>query len=96
MERCIKAQDLLDSFEHGLNPLPKAEQDAALLVRLAGANRMLLEAYFKLYGIRVDRQEMRLFADGSDQVYVLTWPGPLFKSHWEQRLAPKNMRRKRT
>jgi hypothetical protein len=55
-----------------------------------------LQAYFKLYAIRVDRQELRLFADGSDQVYVLTWPGPLFKSHWEQRLTLKNVRRKRT
>jgi len=94
MERYLKAQDLLDGFEYGLNPLPKAEQDAALLVRLAGANRMLLEAYFKLYGIRVDRQEMRLFADGADQVYALTWPGPLFKSHWEQRLDSTRRKRK--
>ena len=94
MERYIKAQDLLNSFDRGLNPLPDAAQDATLLVRQAGANSARLEAYFKLYAIRVDRQELRLFADGSDQVYVLTWPGPLFKSHWEQRLAPA--RRKRT
>ena len=94
MERYIKAQDLLNAFERGLNPLPAVEQDTTLLVRQAGANQTRLEDYFKLYGIRVDRQELRLFADGSDQVYVLTWPGPLFKSHWEQRLAPA--RRKRT
>ncbi len=42
------------------------------------------------------QQELRLFADGPDQVYVLTWPGPLFKSHWEQRLTQKALRRKRT
>ena len=94
MERYIKAQDLLDAFERGLNPLPDVEQDADLLVRQAGADSARLEAYFKLYAIRVDRQELRLFADGLDQVYVLTWPGPLFKSHWEQRLTPA--RRKRT
>lgn len=94
MERYIKAQTLLDGFERGLNPLPDAEQDAALLVRLAGADSARLEAYFKLYAIRVDRQELRLFADGSDQAYMLIWPGPLFKSHWEQRLA--SARRKRT
>ena len=94
MERYIKAQDLLDKFERGLNPLPDVEQDADLLVRQAGADSARLEAYFKLYAIRVDRQELRLFADGSDQVYVLTWPGPLFNSHWQQRLTPA--RRKRT
>ncbi len=94
MERYITAQDLLNAFERGLNPLPTAEQDATLLVRQAGADSARLAAYFKLYAIRVDRQELRLFADGSDQVYVLTWPGPLFKSHWEQRLTPA--RRKRT
>lgn len=94
MERFLKAQDLLAAFERGLNPLPDAEQDAALLIRLAGADQARLEAYFKLYAIRVDRQEKRLFADGADLVYVLTWPGPLFKSHWAQRLA--NTRRKRT
>ncbi len=92
MERYIKAQDLLDGFERGLNPLPNAEQDAALLVRLAGADQTRLEAYLKLYAIRVDRQELRLFADGSDQVYILTWPGPLFNSHWQQRLTLKGMR----
>ncbi len=96
MERYIKAQDLLDAFERGQNPLPNVEQDADLLIRLRGADRTRLEAYFKLYGLRVDRQESRLFADGSDQVYVLTWPGPLFKSHWEQRLTLRAARRKRT
>jgi hypothetical protein len=96
MERYIKAQDLLDAFERGQNPLPNVEQDADLLVRLRGADRTRLEAYFKLYGLRVDRQEFRLFADGSDQVYVLIWPGPLFKSHWEQRLPLIATRRKRT
>ena len=96
MDRYLKAQNLLDAFERGLNPLPEVEQDAALLVRLAGADQTRLEAYLKLYAIRVDRQELRLFADGSDQVYVLTWPGPLFKSHWEQRLILKGGRRKRT
>ena len=95
MERYIKAQAMLDGFEQGLNPLSDVEQDSALLVRLAGTNQTRLEAYFKLYAIRVDRQELRLFADGSDQVYVLTWPGPLFKSHWEQRLTLKGARRKR-
>lgn len=95
MERFLKAQDLLDMFERGLNPLPEAEQDATILVRQAGADRARLEAYFNLYGIRVDQQELRLFADGADQVYVLTWPGPLFKSHWEQRLPLKITRRKR-
>ncbi len=96
MERYLNAQDLLDAFERGLNPLPNVEQDETLLVRQAGANSARLEAYFSLYAIRVDRQELRLFNDGSDQVYVLTWPGPLFKSHWEQRLTPKKPRRKRT
>jgi len=81
-------------FERGLNPLPNVEQDAALLVRLAGADSAQLEAYFKLYAIRVDRQELRLFVDGSDQVYVLTWPGPLFKSHWEQRLPAMRLKRR--
>jgi hypothetical protein len=95
MERFIKAQDLLSMFERGLNPLPEVEQDAALLIRLGSANQTRLEAYFKLYAIRVDRQELRLFSDGSDRVYVLTWPGPLFKSHWEQRLVTKPTRRKR-
>jgi hypothetical protein len=93
MERYIKAQDLLDKFERGLNPLPDVAQDAALLVRLAGANQSRLQAYFKLYAIRVDRQELRLFADGSDQVYVLTWPGPLFKLHWVLRLIPARRKR---
>lgn len=96
MERILKAQDLLNLFERGLNPLPDEEQDAAIVIRLAGADQARLEAYFKLYAIRVDRQERRLFADGADEVYVLTWPGPLFKSHWEQRLARATSRRKRT
>ena len=56
----------------GLNPLPDVAQDAPILVRQSGAERARLEAYLNLYAIRVDRQEMRLFADGSDQVYVLT------------------------
>ena len=94
MERFVKAQDLLDLFERGLNPLPETQQDAALLVRLTSANGRLLEAYFKLYGIRVDRQELRLFSDGADQVYVLTWPGPLFRSHWEQRLTATGRRKR--
>ena len=93
MERYIKAHDLLAQFDRGLNPLPDVEQDADLLVRLAGADQTRLEAYFKLYGIRVDRSELRLFAQGSDQVYVLTWPGPLFKSHWEQRLPASRRKR---
>lgn len=95
MDRYLKAQDLLVMFERGLNPLPEAKQDATLLVRLTGANGQLLEAYFKLYGIRVDRQELRLFADGTDQVYVLTWPGPLFREHWAQRLTVISRRKRR-
>ena len=95
MERYLKAQDLLSKFELGLNPLPDVAQDAPILVRQSGADRARLEAYFDLYGIRVDRKEARLFADGSDQVYVLTWPGPLFQSHWQKRLTPIGMRRKR-
>ena len=87
MERYYKAHDLLDLFERGLNPLPEVKPDTPLLVRLARANSRLLEAYCKLYGIRVERQELRLFADGSDQVYVITWPGPLFREHWAQRLG---------
>jgi hypothetical protein len=43
MERYIKAQDLLDGFERGLNPLPNVEQDAVFLVRLAGADQARLE-----------------------------------------------------
>ena len=94
MERFLKAQDLLSLFERGLNPLPDAVQDVSILVRQAGADRARLEAYFHLYNIRINQQELRLFADGSDQVYVLTWPGPMLKRHWEQRLSPA--RRKRT
>ena len=93
MERYIKAQALLAAFERGLNPLPDVEQDTALLVRLAAADQARLEAYLKLYAIRVDRQELRFFADGSDQVYVLTWPGPLFNSHWAQRLPASRRKR---
>jgi hypothetical protein len=95
MDRYLKAQDLLVMFERGPNPLPDVKQDTALLVRLTGANSRLLEAYFKLYGIRVDRQELRLFADGTDQVYVLTWPGPLFRDHWAQRLAATGRRKRK-
>ena len=40
------------------------------------------------------RQELRLFSDGADQVYVLTWPGPLFRSHWEQRLTATGRRKR--
>ena len=95
MERYYKAQDLLAMFERGLNPLPEVKPDATLLVRQAGANRTRLEAYFKLYGVRVDRQELRMFADGTDQVYIITWPGALFREHWEQRLTPIGLQRKR-
>jgi hypothetical protein len=95
MERYLKAQDLLSQFELGLNPLPDVEQDAPILVRQSGADRARLETYLDLYGIRIDRKEARLFADGSDQVYVLTWPGPLFQSHWKQRITMTEVRRKR-
>ena len=95
MERYLKAQDLMSKFELGLNPLPDVEQDAPILVRQSGADRARLEAYFDLYGIRVDRKEARLFADGADQVYILTWPGPLFQSHWKQGITPTVVRRKR-
>ena len=95
MERYIKAQTMLDLFDRGLNPLPDAAQDEDVLVRCYQADRTRLEAYFTLYAIRVERHEQRLFADGPDHVYVLTWPGPLFKSHWEQRLSMKGARRKR-
>jgi hypothetical protein len=95
MERILKAQTMLSQFERGLNPLPEAAQDEAIVLRLAGADGARLDAYFQLYGIRLGRQDLRLFTDGSDQVYVLTWPGPLFKSHWEQQLTPKTLRRRR-
>ena len=95
MDRYHKAQGLLVMFERGLNPLPTIKQDAALLVRQGNADRARLEAYFKLYGIRVDRQEMRLFADGTDQVYVLTWPGSMTRNHWEQRLTTTGRRKQR-
>ena len=62
MERFIKAQTMIDLFDRGLNPLPEAAQDEAVLVRCYQADRTRLEAYFTLYAIRVDRHEQRLFA----------------------------------
>lgn len=92
MDRYCKANDLLQGFESGLNPLPEVEPDTDLSVRLAGADGARLEAYWQLYNIRVQRHEQRLFADGTDWVYVITWPGPMLKAHWQQRLSTK-MRR---
>lgn len=88
MERYCKAVDLLQGFENGMNPLPDAAPDTDLVVRLGGADRQRLEAYIQLYNIRVQRSEQRLFADGADWVYVITWPGPMLNAHWKQRLPP--------
>src|SRR5512135_2918331 len=86
MDRYLAASQLLAAFENGLNPLPEVQPDTDLIIRLGGADRDRLEAYFQLYSIRVNRQELRLFADGSDQVYVIAWPGPMLNVHWKQRL----------
>lgn len=86
MERYYKAPDILQGFENGLNPLPEVARDTDLIVRLAGANRQRLEAYWQLYNIRVQRSEQRLFVDGVELVYVITWPGPMLNAHWKQRL----------
>ena len=58
MERFLKAQGLLDGFERGLNPLPNAEQDAALLVRLAGADQARLEAISPRGGSDRDKRDV--------------------------------------
>jgi hypothetical protein len=90
MSRYFNAEEFLNAFDAGHNPVPEAASGATLLARHYGDHLdcLRLERYFKLYGIQIDRLELRRFKDGADFVYVLDWPGALTELHWAQRLTP--------
>ena len=95
MSHYFNAEEFLHTFDAGHNPAPEVLLGATVLVRHDSDHLdcLRLERYFKLYGIQINRLELRRFKDGSDFVYVLNWPGPLTDRHWTQRLTSNSEQR---